>query len=98
MQRAGDKMVENMTELQEAVKVASLVGLAHDVVSQVASTVQELVKAAKHLKAGELHLALTIINSLQQENESCALLASAAAHRWHATVSACPPTPTPIAH
>jgi hypothetical protein len=69
LQRAGDKMVENMSELQEAVKVAALVGLAHDTVSQVAATVAELVKAAKHLKAGELHLALTIINSLQADNE-----------------------------
>ena len=69
MQKAGDKMVENMAELQEAVKVATFVSLAHDTVTQVVATVQELAKAAKHLQSGELHLALTIVNSLQQQNE-----------------------------
>lgn len=62
-------MVENMTELQEAVKVAALVSLAHESVEQVLTTVQELAKAAKHLQTGDLHLALTIINSLQTDNE-----------------------------
>lgn len=62
-------MVENMAELQEAVKVATFVSLAHDTVTQVVATVQELAKAAKHLQNDELHLALTIVNSLQQQNE-----------------------------
>ena len=69
VQSAGQKMIENMSELQEAVKVASLASLAHDTVQQVLTTVQELAKAAKHLQAGDLHLALTIINSLQADNE-----------------------------
>jgi hypothetical protein len=62
-------MVENMMELQEAVKVAALVSLAHETVTQVLASVIELGKAAKYLQSGDLHLALTIINSLQQDNE-----------------------------
>ena len=74
MQKAGDRMLENMTELQQAVQVAMLVGHAHDVVVHVEETVHELVTAAKHLKANDLHLALTIITQLQQGNEFCALI------------------------
>ena len=62
-------MVENMAELQEALKVATFVSLAHDSVTQVVATVQQLAAAARHLQNDELHLALTIVNALQQQNE-----------------------------
>jgi hypothetical protein len=73
LRKAGNKLVENMGELQEAVKVATFVGLTHDTVKQVLATIQELVKAAKHLQNDDSHLALAIVNSLQQENELLAM-------------------------
>lgn len=72
MQKAGKKLVENISELQAAVKVASNVSLAHSAVEEVRRIVTQLVRAARHVQANELHLALAIVNDLRASSDLCA--------------------------
>eukprot|EP00892_Ulva_mutabilis_P001277 jgi/Ulvmu1/1114/UM106_0031.1 len=71
--KAGKKLVENISELQAAVKVASNVSLAHSAVEEVRRIVAQLVRAARYVQSGELHLALAIVNELRDTSDLLAL-------------------------
>jgi hypothetical protein len=62
-------MTENLEELEDATRVAANVRLAHSAVAEVLHTIQRLVKAAKHAKANDSHLSLSIINDLKAQND-----------------------------
>lgn len=49
LRKAGGKLVENMGELQDAVRVATFVGVAHDTVAQVQATIQVRTNCARYL-------------------------------------------------
>lgn len=69
MQKAGKRLVENISELQAAVKVAANVSLAHSAVEEVGRILAQLVRAARHVQANELHLALAIVNDLRASSD-----------------------------
>lgn len=61
--------MENISELQAAVKVASNVSLAHSAVEEVRRIIAQLVRAARYVQAGDLHLALAIVNDLRDTTD-----------------------------
>jgi hypothetical protein len=68
MQVAGQAVVENLTELHAAAQVAAHVRDAQRSARSVRATVAQLARAAKHLQADDLHLALTVLNDVQKAN------------------------------